>query len=281
MVTHQMRRSVLALLFAACLRSSGADHTFFEPVQPARKIQVMAHGGERHQAPEGTRSALQRCIEDGLEWSEIDVQQSKDGQHVIADGPTLTDISGRTLVISEANWSELEQVDLGSHFAERYRGEKLLTLEAAFALCKGRLNLRLNYKAAQPEQLAREILGAAMEKQVIVSAELPVLRKIAAASDGKVAIMARWEPSLSGPEWAMSNHLAAVEIDPDNLKSELCPGFPGLGIKVEANTLEQDRPQTWERAFAAGADWVRTDLPEEVAARALWRRLPKRPVEVS
>jgi glycerophosphoryl diester phosphodiesterase len=33
--------------------------------------------------------------------------------------------------------------------------------------------------------------------------------------------------------------------------------------------------------MAAGADWLQTDLPEEVLAHALWRRLPKRPVEIS
>jgi glycerophosphoryl diester phosphodiesterase len=241
----------------------------------------MAHRGEAHQAPENTRSALQRCIEDGLEWAEIEIRRTKDGQHILADGPTLTDNNGKSWEISEANLSELDQIDLGSCFAERYRGEQVLSLKDALGLCKGRLNLCLNYKAAQPEQLAREILRVGMEKQVVVSAELPALLKIKAVSDGKVAVMAKWDPALGGPEWASSNNLAVVEIEPENLKSVTCAGFKALGIKVEANVLNQDQPQTWERAYTAGADWVRTDFPEEVAAQALWRTIPRRPVEVS
>ena len=54
--------------------------------------------------------------------------------------------------------------------------------------------------------------------------------------------------------------------------------FAGAGIKVQAKVLGAwDQPEMWERVIAAGADWLQTDLPEEVLAHALWRRLPTRP----
>src|ERR1041385_8623410 len=61
-----------------------AQFSFFEPIQPPRPFQVMVHRGAANQAPENTRPALQRCIEDGFEWAEVDVRLTKDGQHVLS-----------------------------------------------------------------------------------------------------------------------------------------------------------------------------------------------------
>src|SRR5439155_185008 len=53
--------------------------SFFQPVQPPRRFQVMAHRGEARQAPENSRAALELCIEDSLEWAEIDLRLTADG----------------------------------------------------------------------------------------------------------------------------------------------------------------------------------------------------------
>ena len=49
----------------------------------------MEHRGAAGQAPENTRPALLRCIEDGFEWAEIDVRLSRDGRHVLWHDGTL------------------------------------------------------------------------------------------------------------------------------------------------------------------------------------------------
>ncbi|MGH9769121.1 MAG: glycerophosphodiester phosphodiesterase [Blastocatellia bacterium] len=81
-----MNRYCFLLILLLGLIASDADRKesqFFEPVQPPRPIQVMAHRGASGQAPENTRPALERAIEDGFEWAEIDLQLTRDGQHVL------------------------------------------------------------------------------------------------------------------------------------------------------------------------------------------------------
>lgn len=242
----------------------------------------MVHRGESHQAPENTRPALQRCIEDGLEWAEVDLRLTQDGQHILSHNASVTDADGKSWKISDHTLTELRQMDVGSRFAKRYAGTGLLSLEECFALCKGRLNLYLDCKAVNPEQLAREILAAGMEKQVVVYESLSELRKVQKVSAGKVATMTKWRPGFGGPEWAVTNGLAAVEIDPPDLTPAIRDAFHRAGIKVQAKVLDDwDKPEVWERVIAAGADWLQTDLPEEILAQALWRRLPKRPVRIS
>lgn len=272
----------IGLLLGGLLSGAGETFSFFEPVHPPRSFQVMAHRGEAHQAPENTRPALQRCIEDGLEWAEVDLRLTQDGQHILSHNASVTDAEGESWKISEHRLAELRPVDVGSTFAKRYAGTGLLPLAECLEMCKGRLNLYLDCKAVNPEQLAREILIAGMEKQVVVYDDLEALRKMQQTSAGKVATMAKWRPGFGGPEWAVTNGLAAVEIDPPDLTAAVCDTFHRAGIKVQAKVLDDwDKPEVWERVMAAGADWLQTDLPEEVVAHALWRRVSKRPVRIS
>jgi glycerophosphoryl diester phosphodiesterase len=242
----------------------------------------MAHRGEAGQAPENTRLALTRCIEDYLEWEEVDVRLTKDGKHVLAHDAVLRSGTNAELTIAEHTLEELKQVDLGSNFAARFAGERMLSLAECFALAKGNLNLYLDCKAVNPEQLAREIIDAGMEKQVVVYDQLERLRRCHEVAPGKVALMAKWRPDVGPPSWAPSNHLVAVEIDADSITPEICRAFHALGIKVETKNLgDWDRPAYWDKSVAAGADWIQTDLPEEVMAHALWQRIKLRPVRFS
>lgn len=272
----------LVLLAAATRLGSAAEFTFFEPMQPPRPFQVMVHRGQARQAPENTRPALQRCIEDGFEWAEVDVRQTKDGQHILSHDASVTDATGKVWLINAHTLAELRAVDVGSRFAARFAGEPLLPLKDCFALSKGKLNLYLDCKAANPEQLVREILEAGMERQVVVYLSLAETKQVQQVAAGKVATMTKWRPGFGGAEWAVTNGLAAVEIDAPDLTPSIGEAFRRAGIKVQAKVLgEWDRPEMWDRVMAAGADWLQTDLPEEVLARALWRRLPIRPVGVA
>ena len=259
-----------------------ASFAFFEPVQPPRPFQVMVHRGAARQAPENTKPALERCIEDQLEWAEVDVRLTQDGQHVLSHGDSITDAAGKTWKLSEHTWADLRALDVGKGFAERFAGEHLLSLKDCFALCKGKLNLYLDCKAVNPEQLTREILDAGMERQVVVYADLKELKQVTTVSKGKVATMTKWHPKFGGADWAVTNRLAAVEVDAPELTAKAVKAFHRAGLKVQAKVLgEWDCVAMWDRALSAGADWLQTDLPEEIIAHALWQRLKKRLVQIS
>jgi glycerophosphoryl diester phosphodiesterase len=217
-----------------------------------------------------------------LEWAAVDIRLTRDGRHVLCRDATFIDVSGKSWNISESSWAELSKLDVGSRFAERFAGEPMLTLQECFTVCTQRLNLYLDCKSIDPEQLAKEIVAAGMAHQVIVNGNPEVLARLREASAGKIALITTWRPGLPVPEYAVTNGLAAVEIDAPEMSSALTESFHRAGIKVQAKMLgEWDKPELWEQAIVAGADWLQTDLPEEVLAHALWRRLPKRPVQIS
>ena len=102
----------------------------------------MVHRGEARQAPENTRAALQRCIDDALEWAEIDLRLTSDGQHVLWHDSSVTDSSGKSWVVKDSSLADLQKVDVGSLFATRFASEPLLSLRDCFILCKNRLTHR-------------------------------------------------------------------------------------------------------------------------------------------
>ncbi len=62
--------------------------------------------------------------------------------------------------VDELTADELGRLEAGAWFADRYRGEHVLTLEDAFAIAKGKVNLYLDCKHVDLELLARDILAA-------------------------------------------------------------------------------------------------------------------------
>lgn len=272
----------LALLLFV-LHSSAAEYfPFLEPVRPARRLGVMAHRGASMQAPENSRAALARCIEDEFEWAEVDVRLTADGQHVLCHDSQVRDATQGAWVVSEHTLAELKQLDTGLAFASKYAGERLLTLRECLAFSKGKLNLYLDCKAVNPEMLVREILEAGMERQVVVYDSMSRLQRVRAFAQDRVARMAKWHPDIDALPWINSNHLAAVEIDASEITPEITRTFHELGVKVEAKVLgEWDQPDYWNRSARAGADWLQTDAPEEVLSHALWQRVKTRPVRFS
>jgi glycerophosphoryl diester phosphodiesterase len=242
----------------------------------------MVHRGEARQAPENSRAALLRCTEDGLEWAEVDVRLTGDGQHVLWHEAAVAAASNGVWRVDQHTLEELQTLDLGSAFAPRYRRERLLSLKEGLELAKGKLNLCLECQAIDPERLAREILAAGMERQVVIYGGLEHLRRIRAVAPGKVALMAKWQAALGTTDWAAANGLDAVEIDAPEVTPAVCQAFHRQGVKVGAKTLGPwDRPELWSEALAAGVDWIETDLPEELMAQTLWQRLKRRPVRFS
>ena len=119
-------------------------------------------------APENSLNAILACGNDYVEWAEVDVRLSKDGRHVVIHDDNLdrcTDGKGR---VADFTLEELKKLDAGSLVRPAFQGRQLLSLPEVLAATKGKVNLYLDCKQIDPELLAKEILAAEMERQVIV-----------------------------------------------------------------------------------------------------------------
>lgn len=276
----------ISLFTALLLTQTGSAEPFpfFEPVKPPRPVQVMVHRGLSVAAPENTRRAIEMCVEDYYEWVEIDVRLTKDGKHVLFHDNHLESKSDGVGAIADHTLEQLLSLDAGNWFASEFAGEKLLTLADALAMGKERVNFYLDCKQIDPELLVEEVIHAGMEKQVIVYGNSKVISKVREYSNKTIPVMAKWRPALGDPvTFAAQHDLAAVEIDAEDITSQVIGEFKKAGVKTQAKVLGEisDNPRTWKKVIEAGTDWLQTDKPLEVLMTSFRSRHRVWPVKVA
>ncbi len=270
---------LLSMVAAQPPQSSPVAFSFFESVRPPRIVDVVAHRVGSGTVPEDTEHALESAIADGLGWAEFTVRRTRDGHHILYSADRLDGRTDATGAVRDRTLAELRSADAGSSFARRFAGDRVLTLKEGLRLARGRINLRIDGLDADPAQLAREVLDAKMGNQVLISGEKEFLRAVREVVGERIGRIARWGSGSDLVCWVQEIRPHAVEVDAQSLDVQAVAAFHRLGIRVEASTLgDHDRPAIWDRAADAGADWIRTDRPEEVLVRRALRRLgPHRP----
>jgi len=95
---------------------------------------IFAHRGASAHAPENTLAAFESAIAQYADAIELDVKLSADGQVVVIHDPTVDRTTGSRGRVKDLSLAELRTLDAGSFFSEKYRGEKIPTLEEVFEI---------------------------------------------------------------------------------------------------------------------------------------------------
>ena len=95
----------------------------------------ISHGGLYGQRPD-TLGGYQEAIRRGFHIVEAELQFTKEKIPVILNSPNLEKVSDGKGKVSTTPLKELQQLDFGSKFDEKYSGEKILTFEELILLCK-------------------------------------------------------------------------------------------------------------------------------------------------
>ena len=150
-----------------------------------KSISITAHRGNSHQAPENTLSALSMAMVEGIDFAEIDVQQTIDGKLVVIHDFNLERLTKTCHQnIGELSSNQLRSLDVGSWFSRQYAGEKIPYLEECMDLVKGKIKLNLELKLNGHEvNLAEAVVNLISKKDwqkncVISSFDYDILLKV-------------------------------------------------------------------------------------------------------
>lgn len=132
------------------------------------QVQITAHRGSSWAAPENTRAAIERAIDDGAHYVELDVRQTADGTLVMLHDRDLRRVAGLPYDIWNVNYDEIRDQDIGSWFDPAFAGERLLTLPQAIELLRGRARLYLEIKTgAQTPTLIPDVIRVLREADIV------------------------------------------------------------------------------------------------------------------
>lgn len=115
--------------------------------EAARRVtQIIAHRGASAERPECTLAAIRRAIEAGATAVEVDVRTSRDGELFILHDAKLDRTTNGAGPANALTLAELQQLDAGSWFDPKYRGERIPSLIQTAQQCRRRIDLLLDLK---------------------------------------------------------------------------------------------------------------------------------------
>ena len=122
-----------------------AQYTDVVPTRPAvatrrPNLQILriGHRGAARFAPENTLASIEKALELGFEYIEMDVRSTRDSVPVLLHDTTVDRTTNGTGRIGELTYAAVAQLDAGSWFGPEFTGERIPRLEDALQLIQGR-----------------------------------------------------------------------------------------------------------------------------------------------
>jgi glycerophosphoryl diester phosphodiesterase len=126
-------------------------------------VAVIAHRGSSTTAPENTLAAFRLAVEQRADYVELDVQESADGEVLVAHDSDLMKIGGGPAKIWEMTAAEARSFDIGSYKDPKFSAERVATLAEALAVCKGKARMVIELKSYGHDQKLQERVAAIVE----------------------------------------------------------------------------------------------------------------------
>ncbi len=93
---------------------------------------ILAHRGASHDAPQNTLAAFALARKMGADGVELDTSLTRDGIPVVIHDLKLDKTTNGTGPVNALDWQAIKDLDAGSSFSPKFKGEQVPTLDEAF-----------------------------------------------------------------------------------------------------------------------------------------------------
>lgn len=223
-------------------------------------ILCIGHRGAMGYAPENTLKSIEKALELGVPWVEIDVQYI-DGHLVVIHDNRLERTTNGTGYVFDKSFSSLRTLDAGD-------GEKIPTLEEILDLMSGRAGINIELKNANAAGPVVELIRQVVKQdwnveQFLVSSFIHhAIRKVKQL-DSRIRIGALLGGIPIGYA-AFAEALAAYSVNTsiEFINREFVQDAHSRGLKVFIYTV--NHPDDVKRMMSLGVDGVFSDYPDRV-----------------
>lgn len=140
-------KKVVIVFFVVMISVMVADNYVGKKfVVKGRNVKIIAHRGSSNRAPENTISSILLAAEDKADYAEMDVQQTKDGVVVLMHDKNLKRVARVDKNVSEMEYRNIEELNVENIHSEKFKGEKIPTLDQVMKASKGKIKLDIEIK---------------------------------------------------------------------------------------------------------------------------------------
>ncbi|MCD7990639.1 MAG: glycerophosphodiester phosphodiesterase [Clostridia bacterium] len=230
------------------------------------KVEITAHRGDNSQAPENTMPAFKAAVENGADWIELDVTQTKDGVLVIFHDADLMRLTGKPDKIWDMTYEELSQINAASHWGPFFRDTRIPRLEEVLDYCKDKtkLNIEVKVNDHQTQDFILRLVSLLQEKNMTDQC------MITSFDYHSLQVVKQLDPSLK-TEFISSKAIEQPEafasadnfvLSIDLINPETVSRIHTLGKEVIVWTVND--AYSVDKCRKAGADNLITDKPKKI-----------------
>ena len=118
-----------------------------------KKVHVIAHRGAHKTVPENSLASLEKAIELGVDYVEIDVRRTKDGALVIMHDAGVNRMTNGKGKIEDLTLEEIRKLDIVRGKTQAVTGQKIPTFEEILQRAKGHMKIYVDHKKAPPAEV--------------------------------------------------------------------------------------------------------------------------------
>jgi glycerophosphoryl diester phosphodiesterase len=177
-------RAVTTIVLVGVIAAVGVSLAAFLVNRNQSPVLIIAHRGSSLTAPENTLAAFRLAADQKTDFIELDVQESADGQVLVAHDSDLMKVARNPTKIWEGDAATLRAIDIGSYRDTRFAAERVPTLAEALAVCKGRCRVIVELKSYGHNQLLEQrvidvVEASGMQNDCIfMSLDHPMARRL-------------------------------------------------------------------------------------------------------
>ena len=240
---------------------TGLGWAQFAKTHVADKVEVIAHRGAAGARPENTMASVEKALEDGANWVEIDVQETADGEVVVIHDSDFMKIGGDPTKIWDATMEDIERIDIGSWFDPAYAGQRVPTLAEVLRAARGRAGVLIELKYYGHDVKLEERVAGIVAAEEMENDVMAMSLKYGAVQKMK-GIRPEWNVGLlasasAGRIWQLETDFLAV--NKAMVSSRLVREMRKANKKLYVWTVNE--PMEMSRMISLGVDGLITDEP--------------------
>lgn len=231
---------------------------------------VLAHRGASAYTPENTLAAFRLAFEMGADGIELDVTLTRDRVPVVIHDDSVDRTTNGTGVVKRMTLTEVQRLDAGAWFDEKFRGEKIPALDQVLAEfgTHGLINVELKSIFPRSDGIERAVAQvierAHTAERVLISSFNPLALYRIMKSEPRLPRGLIYSPNLAlylRRAWLRPIARPNALHPPSSLiDSEFVAWARHQGYKI--NTWTVDDPNEMKRLIALGVDAIMTNKPD-------------------
>jgi glycerophosphoryl diester phosphodiesterase len=270
----------LIICFFICFSSINIEaQTVIKKLPEAKnKLIVIAHRGDHTIAPENSLLAIHNAIQDGVDYVELDIRTTKDKKLVLMHDGSVDRMTNGHGKVNEMYFDSIRSLKLYNKQISFSDTLQVPSFEEALKVCKKKINIYLDFKDADVEQVYQEVLKMKMQDQLVVYINSPKQlvdwRKYAPQIPLILSLNTKIIDSASMIQYLAKTPIDILDGDWTEYTVQTVKAANTFGVPVWADMQSKQEDEAyWLKGIELGLSGIQTDHPKELVQ--FIRRLSK------